>query len=164
MVKIYNGDLIKEMREGAKIMLSADGVPSEITDKVVPVMECNPNLFRKISIIKTASLTNGTAATIVTAPTDRDFFICGITLSVIKDVTSTSLATDVRTTINGNVATLMIISGQTLTAQSATMSISFSNPIKVDKGANVTLNHTTNVANIRGDAIVYGYYVENSNV
>lgn len=163
MATIYNSDLFKELKEGARIQQLTDPIPNQLQGNVIPVMEVNPKLLRRSNIIKNAGLTNGTTTTLYTTPLDKDFYIVAASLSVIKDVTSTSTDTSLRITVDNVVVRPLVISGITLTAQSQAVSISFSSPIKVDRNTAITINHATNVANIRGDATIIGYLVDNAN-
>jgi len=163
--KIYNSTLTKELIEGARIQSSTDAVPGELAEKVIPVMEVNPKMLRVCNIVKSTSATNATTATVYTTPTDKDFFLCSVELAVIKDVTSTSTVSGINvTTPEAGVATnILSISGITLTPQSDTTSLAFNTPILLKRGTGVQLTNATNVGNIRSDACITGYTVDNIN-
>lgn len=163
MAIIYNSDLSKEVIAGAKIQTSRDVIPNQIADKVVPVMEVNPKLLRRINTFGAGTASNATSATVYTTPTDRDFFLTAAVFSMIKDATSTSTLSNLITTIDGASVNLIRIPGFTLTAQSGSISISFPQPIKIDRGVTIRLNNTTNVANITCTATIFGFIDEMSN-
>jgi len=165
MATINNSSLTKEIIDGAKIAIAYDVVPSQIADKVVPTMEVNPKLLRVCNIIKTDSAVNAASATIYTTPSDKDFFLTGAFLSVIKDATSTSSGTYLRVYDTNGVAIYpLYISSLTLTAQSESISENFSVPIKLGRNYTVAVLNTTNVANINATAGITGYTVDNANV
>jgi hypothetical protein len=160
MAQINNSQLSKEMIEGAKINISFDNIPTQIADKVIPTMEVNPKMLRICNIVKDGSATNATSATIYTTPTDKDFYLVSAQMSVIKDVTATSTNSFVNAVIDGLTSTMMRIRGLTLTPQSETISISLNPPLKIDRGTNITIGNTTNVANVSASGSIVGYTTE----
>lgn len=134
---------------------TGDGL-SEINDTIVPIIPIEP----RCDIIKSASATNATSAVIYNTPADKDFYITAMSLSLIKDVTSTSASSTIAMYIDGVQTFTLGITSITLTVQSETISISLPNPIKVDRGTAITVTNTTNVANINTRGTVYGYLVE----
>jgi len=109
------------------------------------------------NFVTALSVTNSTGGTIYTVPSDRDFYLYGVTLSVSKDVTSTSTSTHVSIVINGSANNVISIAGTTLTPLQDSVTLSLSKPIKIDKGTNISLFNTTNVANIISKATIIGY-------
>lgn len=79
MAQINNGELIKGLIDGAKINTSIEKVPNQLADKIVPVMEVNPDLLRKTNVLVTNN--NPTGATIYTTPANKKFYITFILLS-----------------------------------------------------------------------------------
>lgn len=163
MAIIHNTDLIKELKEGAKLQQLRDVIPSQLADKVVPTMETNPKLLRRCNISKTTDAVNATSGTIYTTPSDKDFFLVSCCLGVIKDATSTSTGSNITVVIDGVSSPIARIPGITLTAQSKVVSCTFPAPIKIDRGTNITVTASTNVANIRATGVITGYLVENIN-
>jgi hypothetical protein len=161
--KIYNSNLTNELREGIKIMSSSDATPSEITDKVVPVMEVNPKLLRVLTKGANNTAINATSATLLTTPTDRDIFIYNAQISLIKDVTSTSTLSTLRCTSGGTTLIILASAGLTLTAQTDSQTISFNPPLKVDRGTNIAITNSSATANISTTASVIYYEVLNIN-
>jgi hypothetical protein len=162
MAQIYNSDLTKELIEGAKIQTAFDVVPNQIAEKVVPTMEVNPKILQKLNYAHSNTATNATSVTIYTTPTDQDFYLSAVTLSLIKDVTSTSVKSAVTATINGVAQDLLSIPGITLTAQTAQISLSLPRDLKIDRGTNIVVTNSTNVANILATGVIFGYLVYNT--
>ena len=92
MATIYNSDLFKEMASAGALQQAVDKIPNQLAEKVVPVMEVNPKLFRRINIIKQDDLQNATSSTTYTTPTDKDFFLTNLNFSYIKTNTATTAA------------------------------------------------------------------------
>lgn len=134
-----------------------DFLSSDINDYIVPVIP--------ISRVATVSLRTALAdsagpGTILTTPTDRDFYLTGVTMSVIKSVGSTSLLTHVQTTINGVARFIIAIDSLSVTAQSETISQTFNPPLKIDRGVVISINNNTAVASIRSSATITGFFVD----
>lgn len=164
MAQLYNSELTKEIREGGKIQISRDSIPTQLAEKVVPVMEVNPKLLRKCSILATATNTS-TTATVITLDSNKDFYLCGGNLSVIKDVTSPSTfsAIIVSPVELANNLAFLSIAGITLTPQSETMAIDLARPIQLKRGSAISLTNTSATANVLSRCSIWGYYDESSN-
>lgn len=161
MAQINNSQLSKELIDGAKIQTSAEQIPTQLAEKVVPVMEVNPKMLRICNIVKRQTTTNSTSGTIYTTPTDKDFYLVSCSLNVIKDVTATSLFSTITCTIDGLATQLLMIGGFTLTVQDRGIAESFSKtPIKIDRGTNITCTNSTNVGNVTAIACIKGYTTE----
>lgn len=163
-IKIYNSDLTRELREGAKIQLSTDGVPSELADKVIPTMEVNPKLFRiSNAFFQGTSSTTSTTASIGTTLTDRDTFINAATLTLQKDVTCDNVTTFLQVVVVGAIRKIIVFDNLSLTATSRELSISFPNPIKLDRGTNIVIGASFGAGALIRGATCIGYTVENIN-
>jgi len=163
MATIYNSTLTRELIDAAKIQTSKDKIPSELAEKVVPVMEVNPKLLRRVNIIKGATAVNTTPVTIFTTQSGKDFYCTAATLSLIKDVNSTSVYSSIQCSVDGLVVNLLKISSLTLTPQNDSAVINFNPPIKIDRSTAVVIASSTNVANITNTGTIFGYYDDTSN-
>lgn len=165
MAQIYNSELTKELRDGIKGQTSRDLLPSQIADKVVPVLEVNPKMLKFIEIQENGVATNATSAAVVTLSPSKDFYLCAAELSLIKDVTSTSTLSkiDVVFAADNKSHSLCRIAGITLTAQADQKILVLPRPIKLQRGSNIAVTNSTNVANITAIGTIYGYYDESSN-
>jgi len=162
MAKIYNSEVTKDLANNAGIQQNIDKVPNELAEKIVPTFESNPELFRKCNVIITNTAVNATNATIYTTPKDRDFYLVGASLSVIKDAGSTSTETsiNVQTDETNTTQRFLSIIGLSGVAQSETISISLPYPLKLRRNTIQTLTNSTNNANISARGVLYGYYLE----
>lgn len=163
MATIYNSNLTNELRDGAKIQISKDKIPTELAEKVIPVMEVNPKLLRKTKICRSLIVTNSTSGTIYTTPTTQDFYLTGATISVIKDATATSVYSQLVVYIDGASQGIMNIPGITLTAQNQSLTLSFPIPVKLDRGSTINISNNTNVGNVVCGASIFGFVDETSN-
>lgn len=162
MATNYNSDLSNEIRDTGKLQVMRDKIPSEFSDKIVLVSDVNPKHARRVDTIRRATVLNATSATVYTTPTDRDFFITHASLSVIKDVTSTSIYARLLVTIDGsNSVSILDIPGFSLTPQNDSVAVSFPSPIKVTRGTSINVALSTNVANATASACISGYHVDN---
>lgn len=157
MATIHNSDTIKELIQGGKVQTSFDKVPTELAEKIVPVMECNPKLLRRINLVFQQTATNSTSVTLYTTPTDRDFFVTSAQLGLIKDATSTSVSTTISAVVNGQTIALLKIPSITLTAQSEVIANTYAFPIKIDRGSIIAVTNSTAVANVTANATITGY-------
>jgi hypothetical protein len=163
MATIYNSDLSKELRDGSKAQIT-DTLPSKLGNEVIPVMEVNPKMLRYCDLVKSVIATNTTSSTIVTLSSDKDFYLCGGALSVVKDVTSPSTTSAIAITNFGDssATNFLAIVGLTLTIQENCTSIDLARPIRLARGSSITLTNASATANVSSRASIWGYYIDNS--
>lgn len=161
---INNSDTVNELIFAGNLKPATELVPKGLSTSVVPVININPKDYRNVTVIKTTSSTTSAASVIIyTTPTDKDFYLVGITNSFTKDATCDMANSTgyVNVLYDGVNSIFCRLSCLTLTAQDSNMNIDFNRPIKVDRGTNITLNYPTYTA---GSAVkcasIYGYTVE----
>ncbi len=158
MSQIHNSDLFKEFRDAAKSQ--GYDIPTSTADKIVPVMEVNPKLLRRINIIKAVDV----AGTVYTTPANTDFFLVGTHISGVNNVASQVMTLLLTVTEkNGTATVLNTAFGATSAILDVTAAVSnqtFSLPIQLARGSNITFG-ATNAAGRR--AVIVGYLVENIN-
>lgn len=162
MATIYNTALFQELKDGAKLQQLTDVVPSQLADKVVPVMEVNPKLVRVCDVIKRATTTTTGATTVYTIPAGIDFYLNSIILSNSTNVVNDGVAATARGTIEGVVVNLAEIGYQTLTARSDTITLSFPRPVKIDSGTTIQVTHTFTAGASVTSCLITGWQVENA--
>lgn len=165
MVTIYNSQLTKELIEAARIQTGKEYPPSQIADKVVPVMEVNPKLLKICNIVKTATnQTINSNATIYTTPTDSDFYLCGACLQATNDSISQATLQSIKITPDEmNVNTVFVGSWNiTGVAKGDSQVIDLNRPIKLKRGTLITTTITgTAVGNCYATGTIWGYTIEN---
>lgn len=163
MSKISNSDTIRELIKGANLQTGFDNIPNDLARSIVPTLEINPEQYRKSTIVRKGTASNATSATAYTTPTDRDFYLCGCSLSVCKDVTSTSTNSDIEVYPFGETAVnILTVAGLTLTADAGTSNLVLPFPLKLARGSTIKVLNTTNVANVRAIGSIVGYIDEMS--
>ena len=146
MATIYNSDLTKELQQGGKTQIR-DRIPSELAEKVVPVMEVNPKLLRRCKVVKFLTGLNNSGGTIYTPNANKKLYIVSAYLSWQKDVAATLTEIALRGTIDGVSNTkILSLSGLTTTIDSKSLSIAFPFPIEISQGGLVSLGTTGGVA------------------
>jgi hypothetical protein len=160
MAYIDNSETLKELNEAIRGNVVSNIAPNGVNNSIQPVINVNPKDYRRCNIVKSGTTIHSTTTTIYTTPTDKDLFICSAFISVIKDVGSTSILTRLRASVDGVVSDILNISTLTTTIQNSNNSISFPNPIKIDRGTAITLTNSANVANVSASGGFSGYTVE----
>ena len=139
----------------------ADDLPKILDPILTGTIELNPDLQRISNIIAENSASNATSATIYTTnnnPSTQQFYLTSVTLSMIKDATSTSVESDVNITMGGVVYSILTIPSLTLTAQNQSIFQSFKQPLPIDANTAITVTNSTNNANIKANGTITGYY------
>jgi len=161
MAEITNTPLLQDLQKVAQLRASDIG-KFKLSKTIVPCLETNPHSTRTSDICKYADRNTTGTATIFTTLSDSDFYVTSATLSFIKDAAcdgATGAIAYVYGTVNGATAFFIRIPGITLTAQSATVAITFKSPIKLDKGTVVAIGGAAYAAGVMcRTATVNGYY------
>lgn len=165
--KIYNSSLTKELIEGARIAVATDPTPSEIAEKVIPVMEVNPKLLRITNVLGSgSSATSAATITALAADANNDIYLTSCEMTLDKDAicdASTS-SSGLLCTVNGVASTLLSLGKITLTAQSTALTLTFRDPIKIDRNTTVRITMPTfSVGACIIATTVQGYRVHNVN-
>lgn len=165
MATIYNSELSKEIIQGAKIELSRDNIPSQIAEKVVPVMEVNPKMLRRVNVMFDSNRTTSGTATFATLSSDKDFFLTGFSVCIAKDAvcdTATGTAGLTIPLVDGNNKYITSFSIITLTAQQFSESVEVKTPIPCKRGGTITMAGTFGAGVYIRSATIRGYYTETS--
>jgi hypothetical protein len=150
-----NSTLKQDLVDESRLNVAYDTIPSTVIPSIQPVITVEK---KYCDISKIITLNNGTAGIIYTTPTQADFYLCSASISIIKDAGATSTLSYISAVLNSGIAaSILPISSLTTTAQTANNTITFSPPLKIARGTNITLNHATANANISGSAAITGY-------
>lgn len=134
--------------------------PVRVGDTIIPIVDITPRKNRIVNLIKNATASNATSATVYSVPTTQDFYLTGFHCSYIKDATSTATSCGINFTEAETGLVIYYNFGCfTLTANSGTMERDFTFPIRVKRGTNILVVASTNVANIQVQATIQGYLV-----
>jgi hypothetical protein len=162
MAEIYNSDLTKELIEGAKIQLMKDRVPTQLADKVVPVMEVNPKMLRKTEFVKNGLLSDSLSSLVFTTSSTTKTMITSFIFSYRKDAVATALLFNLTAVINGVTTNIATLRGTAATAESDNIALNFP-PLEIDPGTNVNITSDSADAAIRLSCCIYGYEILNPN-
>lgn len=159
MSKVNNPDVATSIREAA--FLNELEIPQELSSQIVPVLEVNPKLQRRSNVVREATVSNAASGTVYTIPNGYTFYLTSCCFSIIKDATSTSIASKLNATVGGRASDIIQIVGFTLTPQDQAVTLSLISPIPIDGGTTISVIHGTAVANISARVSVHGYLVPN---
>jgi hypothetical protein len=153
-----NRETTREIQEATGLS-EITGYPRKIADAIIPVIDVNPKL-KYSNKIHTSFLTGGggTSAGIYTTPMDKDFYLTGACLSIVKNATSNSTVTSIRVgTADGPTSNIISIIGLTLTEQDQTVWCPFPIPLRLARGSAITLITDSTGAGyeVRGSIIGY---------
>jgi hypothetical protein len=155
MAHINNSELTNQMVESARIQLSNDKVPTELAEKVVPVMEVNPKLIRYANkVLYSAATSDGT---LFTVPTNKDFIITAAWAEVPGAAGASNPYRTITCVIGGETVTILRVSrviAATVT-ENATNALSLCPGIKVDSGSIIAFT-----ASLAGEVGVIGCLIE----
>lgn len=161
MATIYNSQLSKELQDGAKIQINRDVIPNQLAEKVVPVMEVNPKLLRRVDYVLTGSRATTGGVTLDTTKTNADTYIVGGTLSFSKNAACDGASGEIvfiSAVINGQTIKFANMAGTVTTEENGSVAFSMPFPMKVDRGSQILLNGAGFTAGVRSIAAsVYGY-------
>lgn len=156
-VTIQNGDIRRKISEDIRAT-NPSLISNLLTDYIVPMMLVNDDVYyAQESFSEHTTVANDSSEVIMTTDSIKDTYIVNVTLGVIKDATATSTLSAITAVIGGVTKTLISIPGITLTAQSETVSASFSPPVKVDRSSAITMTATTATGNFRNAGSVQGF-------
>lgn len=163
MAQIYNSDLFKEVQEGSRIQISREQIPTQLADKIVPVMEVNPKFFRRVNFFGRSSTTT-TGTSNITPQSGKRLFITGYSVSVTKDAACDLVQVQLAISPPGQAQFIIEeLNMQTLTAGSFLFDRDLSIPIEHSSGSNIQVFKTFTVGTSRITVNIMGYYLENDN-
>ena len=165
MATIHNSDVFKEIRDGARIQQLSEVIPSQIADKVVPVMEVNPKMLKYVNIVQRASSAATGTTAVYTTPTNAEFYLTSIMLSFSATVTNDQVGLYLSAfpfqTLTA--VRLLDINVVTLVAQSQTFQKDYTYPIKIEKGTAINLVKAYAAGAGVYSCTICGYTIENPN-
>lgn len=156
-----NKDLVNTIIDRLKMNPVTDNIPRSVIPTIQPVFEIDQ---KKCTFARNGRASNATSTTIMTTSSSMDTYLCGGSVSVAKDVSSTSTATNLLVTLaDGTAASIVEIVGITLTAQENCITTNFNPPLKLARNTIVAITNTTATANILAGGTIWGYTEEAGN-
>jgi len=91
MATINNTERLKGLRDKAKIV-NAEAVPNQLAEKVLPIIDTEPE---KLVKVRRASAANATTATIHTTSSTKDTFVIAVFISTSKDAVNDAVESSI---------------------------------------------------------------------
>lgn len=167
MATIYNSDLSKELQNGARLQIR-DKCPTELAEKVVPVMEVNPKALRAITfVIDYSRSTTASGVTIFTTDANKRTFIKGISINNVSDAAADNTAILINSKIFGDSTSgtnILRLNKITLTAGSfEKVNLFDGQGVELQRNTTVTLSNVFTVGVSTTGVTIWGYTVDNAN-
>ncbi len=148
-----NTNIIKRIFNAFKIQ--DESAPSEVSDDIQLTYNVEPTLS-----VWNAEADDATSAIILSVPNDKDFYLCGAHLTTKRDATATAESSFIQAYADGKAIQLCRLNSRTLLSvtQGIVSDAILMYPIKIDRGTDITVNNSTNVADIETHGTIYGYF------
>lgn len=158
MVEIQNPKIIDEISEKIKES-NLNTLPKQLGNSVIPVIEVGNNIDEHY--FKSFSRTTTTSGLLLfTTPSDKDFYLTAVRLSLQANSTSDSTSCYIKANVNGVNTYLIAIPKLTTTATSENLSFTFSKPVKIDRNTNVTFVSSFTVGAQSAEGAIVGFTVD----
>jgi len=162
MAYIDNSETAKELNDAIRGNANTNLPPKILANQIIPVIDINPKHGRRANIVAGTVKTTSGSQTVYTTPANKDFYLTTVSYALIKDV-ACDMATGFSTitcTVDGASSNLIVQPIITLTAQNQVITISFPNPIKVDRNTLISFGGTYAAGVCVRSASITGYTVE----
>ncbi len=145
-METHNSELIKEIQNATKIP-TLQGVSRTISNQIVPVIEVNPKVTKNPFIVSGTGA-DSSNVTLYTTPTNQDVYVIGLCFTITKDGANTSDIARVQAFVNGQAINLAYLSLVPSVASGNSIFVSFSHPLKLDRGTIVSMRPSNATASI----------------
>jgi len=154
MVEITRGSILNDAKNELGIQELAMPKNAQVVSLVYPIQKKYSDIVRSVS-------TNASAgATLLTTPSDKDFYLTALSISYVKDAASDNVLVSLTCYTGGGFRYLVTLQNPTLTASSRELTLSFPYPIKVDRGTIISVNGTFTVGTILKYGMISGFILE----
>jgi len=146
MATINNQSLLKDLINKVKFQLSVDKVPTQLAEKIVPVVIAEPE--KNIRVVS-GSLADATSFTLLITSTTKRTFVTSVIITYACSVLSDSKAVTVGAFVKGMASqNLIVLRKEPLTALQESAGTNYLLPIELEKGSIVTIGSDTATASI----------------
>jgi len=157
MARITRSRVLIWMQNVLGLQSGSDKIPQYIQDNVQPVVEITP----KITDVVVAGSANVTTSTVIySTPSDKDFYLTFLEISVTKDAVNDNLWTYAGVKLGGLERAFCSLQFQTTTAGSAALIHDFGHPVKVDRGTDIRVIGSFAAGNMVKRLTVGGFILE----
>lgn len=159
MNTIQNLDLKNAIKDSISSN-TLEGLPTQLLDKVAPVIDVNPHHNRISNII--IPIYSATTGTLSATTLNKKFYCTSIKYHVVANATCDVATGSIALTgqINSQTVTVIRIPVITLTAFNIINNISFNNPLVFDEASTFQLGGSFTAGVLLRAVTLYGYYVE----
>jgi len=157
MVKIQRTSILNNATNELNIQLGTEQPPSEIGGGVNLVYPINQK-YTSVFYEKVQTLSASTS--IYTTPTDKDFYLTYLTLSVVKDAANDNTVTTLSASNRGVATRLCSLQFLTTTQATDHLELIFPYPIKLDRGTSISIVGSFAAGTMTKVASIGGFLVE----
>lgn len=158
MTKINNGEIIRKLINEAKINTAHDVTPTQLAEKIIAVLNVNPDKQINVGY---GECNDATTNTLFTTSTTKDTFLIGGSMSISKDAGATSVESTILLTPFGKaVIKFMAIRYRGSTAGEHSKEVILPFALKLARGTTVTHTNSAAATAINNLTSVYYYEVE----
>jgi len=157
MVENQNSEVVNRMSEELKEGNIA-ALPKNVQPNIQPVLISNP--VRSCDVMNDANNSTTSDVVIFTTPSNKDFYLVAVWLSVDKDVLNDSTFTFIETSLGGEVESLISLAHIPLVATHKEIALSYPTPIKIDRGVPITMKGSFAAGAQRKSGGIVGYTVD----
>ena len=163
MVTIYNTELFKELKDGAKIQQTRDIIPQTLAGQVVPVMEVNPKMLKNTKMVLNSGRTSTSGSSTLKTIT-KQTFLTGLIISLSKGAACDAATGRLTITVTPKESGAIILAGlpfTTLMQESTSIAVDFP-PLELSIGSTIVFSAFTFAAgSCSNSCSIYGYELDN---
>lgn len=125
-----------------------------------PTIQPIVDIRDRANIVRSNTRSTTGTGTILTTPSDKDFYLTTLSFSATADATADNTVYSIATTIEGAARNILQLVKTSLTAYENVATITFSPPIKIDRNVTITLGSTFTVGTSNCAATLTGFTQE----
>lgn len=144
----FNSKTTDEIRDVSRSQDAINVLPSSFSPTIQFVADVNPKHFRMVTKGVHGSRATSGDGTVLTTSANRDTYLHAITYGLVKDATCdvASGIANIAATVQGKVIAITGLPVLTTTAQQLVVTLTFKNPVLLDRNTTVLFTGTTYTA------------------
>ena len=155
MVEIQSKEAIDKISDELKVQPSM-AIGRKLSENVQMTYDIAPK--RVVDVVDGTIAATTSTATMVTTPTDRDFFLTGALMGFDKDDVCDGTSISIQATLFGKAETnIFFMSALTLVAQQRDNAMVYNPPIKLARGTTIKLAGAFTAGTMSKSASITGY-------
>lgn len=157
MARINRAEIINQAIKDLRLDPAIDNIPKETGDRIVLTHDVQIPILEYIHRQGTRTTTG--SSTLFTTPSDRDFYLDTVVLSLSSNATADNLGGGISVTILGTSREILRIEKLTTTLINETITLSFPEPLKIDSGTNITFGSVFSVGASICGVVITGHTI-----